>query len=795
MFKPLKNIKCKSRKCRITASLLLVLLLLSAFCLPEELFKEPASTILYDKNGRLLGARIAADGQWRFPGVNTVPYKFEKALLAFEDEYFYWHIGVNPVSAGRALVQNIKSGKVVSGGSTITMQVIRISQKGKQRTYLRKLWEMVLALRLEIRYSKKKILALYASHAPFGGNVVGLEAASWRFFGRAAKDLSWAEAAALAVLPNAPSLIYPGKNSKRLKAKRDRLLDKLLRLKVIDKTTCSLAKMESIPSKIHRLPHIAPHLLDRVSREHKGERVVSTIDYQLQKHVNAIAAKHQKRMEAVHVHNMAVLVMNTQTREVLAYVGNTEPKKGEQHGNQVDIITALRSTGSLLKPFLFAGRLNAGEMLSTTLIPDIPTQTAGYSPKNFNLKYDGAVPAGDALARSLNVPAVRMLKDYGVERFHYLLKKMGMKSLNRAASHYGLSLILGGAEGSLWNICGMYAGMAGILMHYNQNDGVYFGNEIQQPVYTAGNLKWKNPGAQPLLSAAAVYKTFNALLEVHRPDGERGWRSFNSPHKIAWKTGTSFGFRDAWAIGVTPNFTVGVWAGNADGEGRPGLTGVGAAAPVMFDVFDILPRGKWFLSPDDEMVKVPICRQSGYRAGRWCNITDSLMIPETGLQTAVCPYHRLIHLDKSRRFRVSSDCESVQNMVHQSWFVLPPAMEWYYKKRNPLYRTLPPFRSGCRDAVSIPAMELIYPKENTRIFIPVELDGKRGKTVFEIAHHNPDAEVCWHIDNEFIGITKGVHQMELNPGAGKHIITWVDKQANILEKVFTVVGKSDKEVK
>ncbi len=769
-----------------------MLLLLFAFCLPKELFNEPTSTILYDRNGKLLGARIAADGQWRFPNTATVPYKFEQALLAFEDEYFYWHMGVNPISIGRALIQNIKSGKVVSGGSTITMQVIRISQKGKQRTYLRKLLEMVLALRLEIRHSKKEILALYASHAPFGGNVVGLEAASWRFFGRAAKDLSWAEAATLAVLPNAPALIYPGKNSNRLKAKRDRLLDKLLQLNIIDKTTCNLAKQENVPTKIHHLPHVAPHLLDRINKEHQGKRVISTINYQLQKKVNSIVASHQKQMEANQVHNMAVLVMNAQTRQVLAYVGNTASKKGKKHSNQVDVITALRSTGSLLKPFLFAGRLNAGEMLSSTLVPDVPLQVAGFSPKNFNRKYDGAVPAKTALARSLNVPAVRMLKDFGVERFHYLLKKMGMKSLRQEANYYGLSLILGGAESSLWEMCGMYANMTRILTHYNQNDGAYFSNEMQPPVYIADNLKWENPDTQPLLSAASIYKTFNALLEVHRPDGEKGWRSFSSSQKIAWKTGTSFGFRDAWAIGTTPNFVVGVWVGNADGEGRPELTGVGAAAPVMFDVFDILPKGKWFLPPEEEMVKVPICKQSGYRAGRWCNLPDSLLIPEQGLQTQVCPYHRLIHLDKSKRFRVNSNCESVQNMVHQSWFVLPPAMEWYYKKRNPLYKPLPPFRNDCQNTISKQAMELIYPKANTRIFIPVELNGEQGKVVFEIAHHNSNAEVYWHIDGKFLGTTIGIHQMELNPKVGKHVITWVDKQANTLKKTFTIVGKDDK---
>ncbi|MDQ2180745.1 penicillin-binding protein 1C [Marinifilum sp. D714] len=782
---------CKSRKCRILLLAFFLLLILFWFSLPKQLFHDPYSTILYSKENKLLGARIADDGQWRFPQIKEVPKKFEKSLLAFEDQYFYSHPGVNPVSMGRALIQNLKAGKVVSGGSTISMQLIRISQKGKSRTVYRKILEMILAFRLEVRYSKEEILALYSSHAPFGGNVVGLEAASWRFFGRTPDELSWAEATTLAVLPNAPSLIYPGKNSTTLQRKRNGLLDKLYRIGEIDSTTCELAKLEDVPRRIHHLPRVAPHLLDQVHKKNKGERVVSTINFGLQSRVNEIVKRHQKNLEANQIYNMAVLVVETKSRSTLVYVGNTENTGKRKHGNQVDIIRSLRSTGSLLKPFLFASMLNEGEILPNTLVADIPTQIAGYSPKNFDLKYNGAVPAQKALARSLNVPAVRMLRDYGVERFHFFLKKMGMSSLNRPAGHYGLSLILGGAEGSLWDMCGMYASMAGILNHYNTEDGVYYSNEFQTLQYTGDSILWKNPDSQAFLKASSVYQTFEALLEVNRPDGESGWRSFSSSQKIAWKTGTSFGFRDAWAIGVTSDYVVGVWAGNADGEGRPGLTGVGAAAPIMFDVFDLLPKSEWFQQPVEEMELVPICRNSGHRAGRWCDQVDTVWIGRAGLETDVCPYHKQVHLDATKRYRVNSDCESVNKMVHKSWFVLPPAMEWYYKKRNPLYRPLPPFRDDCVGVAESQAMELIYPKSNDRIFVPIGLDGKREKIVFEIAHHDPDANVYWHLDGEFIGTTCGNHQLEIAPGEGKHLITFVDEEGNSLSKQFEIVGKQE----
>jgi penicillin-binding protein 1C len=790
-----KSKYCRTKKCRIFLLAFLFLALGFWFSLPTKLFHDPTSTILFSREGKLLGARIAKDGQWRFPESNMVPEKFEKALLCFEDQYFYYHPGVNPIALGRAIIQDLKAGKIVSGGSTLSMQLIRISRKGKARTVYQKGIEIIKALRLELGYSKKEILSLYASHAPFGGNVVGLDAASWRFFGRKVVDLSWAEAATLAVLPNAPSLIYPGKNSPKLLAKRNRLLDRLKENGSIDSTTCELAKLEELPRKIHSLPMLAPHLLDQANSEFTGEGITSSIDYRLQIQVNAIVRKHQVDLEANQIHNIAVLVLDVETGESIAYVGNTVKKGKENNANQVDVIRAPRSTGSVLKPFLFASMLNSGEILPNTLIADIPTQIAGYSPKNFNLRYDGAVPAHKALSRSLNVPSVRMLRQHGVERFHHLLKKLGMTSLNRPAGHYGLSLILGGAEGELWDLCGMYASLARSLNHFNQSRS-YFSKDIRKPFYRLKDTLAKGKKEpHSLLSAASIYQTFEALLEVNRPDGESGWKSFSSSRKVAWKTGTSFGFRDAWAIGTTPNYVVGVWVGNADGEGRPGLTGVGAAAPIMFDIFNLLPSGKWFDIPYSELEQIEVCRQSGYRAGRWCETVDTMWVCKAGLESKSCPYHRLVHLDASKRFQVNSRCESVGNMVHESWFVLPPAMEWYYKKRNPLYRTLPPFRDDCGGNNENQVMELIYPKTNDQLFIPVELDGMLGKLVFEVAHHDPEAEVFWHLDGNFIGSTVFLHQMELCPDVGKHELNLVDDQGNSLHKKFTIVGKRKNRIK
>jgi penicillin-binding protein 1C len=314
------------------------------FSVPSQLFDDPTSTVLLDRNGKLLGARIAKDGQWRFPDRASVPYKFSQCLIQFEDRHFYNHPGVNPVALFRALRQNLSSGEVVSGGSTITMQVIRMASGNPPRTVWQKIIEIFKATRIEATYSKEEIIALYASHAPFGSNVVGIDAASWRFFGRSPEKLSWAESATLAVLPNAPSLIYPGKNQQRLKDKRDRLLQRLVTAGIIDQQTCDLAKQEQLPGAPYPLPRVTPHLLDRVDKEgHAGEIVTTTIDIEMQQRVTDVLQRHHQRLKGNQIHNAAAVVVEVKTGNVIAYVGNTQGPEGinvagtsDDHGYDVD---------------------------------------------------------------------------------------------------------------------------------------------------------------------------------------------------------------------------------------------------------------------------------------------------------------------------------------------------------------------------------------------------------------------------------------------------------------------------
>lgn len=749
------------------------------FCLPEPLFNVPYSTIISSEQGKLIGATTAEDQQWRFPTADSTPYKFEKAILNFEDAYFYSHPGINPVSIGKALIQNIKAGHVVRGGSTISMQVIRLSRNGQPRTYLEKLYECILALRLELRYTKAEILNMYTAHAPFGGNVVGLEAASWRYFKRPPNKLSWAEASALAVLPNAPALIYPGKNHQLLAAKRNSLLDKLVENGVIDATTATLSKEEPLPGTPHALPLIAPHLLARYQLQNpKGIRVQTTINTSIQQTVSNLLQSHHKKMAQNKIYNGAVLVVDTKSGAVKAYVGNTYDAT-RSHENAVDIIQSARSSGSTLKPFLFSEMQQKGMILPKTLLPDIPTFISGYAPKNFDKQFDGAVPADNALARSLNVPAVRLLQEYGVEIFYDDLQNLKFSTVNRSPANYGLSLILGGAEVTLWDLVKNYRKLGLNVINYHHPSDSLFQMHLSQ------NEKQVMPTIS--MDPAANWITLEALKVMDRPIEGTNWRLYSSSKTIAWKTGTSFGHKDAWAIGVTPDYTVGVWVGNADGEGRPGLTGASAAAPLLFNVFKQLQGNSWFEKPEANLMEIAVCKTSGYKASPLCPQTDTISATMNAYKTIPCPYHEKVFLDKSAAFRVNADCYRVNDMQMEVWFVLPPVMEWYYKSKNPHYKKLPPLMPEC--VAETNNLEIIYPQAHAKLFIPRSFKGRKEHLVFEATHRLPNTKLFWHLDDQFIASTTFQHQIEVQPDVGEHILTVVSEDGEVISRPFEVIAR------
>jgi len=766
----------------------LILMVWFYFSLPKPLFRTSYSTIIEDRKGNFLSARIASDFQWRFPLSDSVPRKFNESIRCFEDEYFRYHVGINPVSLGRAFWQNIKNNKVISGGSTLSMQVVRLCREPKGRNIFIKIYEMILAVRLEMAYSKDEIMNLYASHAPFGGNVVGLEAASWRYYNRPANRLSWGETAALAVLPNSPALVFPGKNHAIFLKKRNRLLDKLYRLKIIDFTTCELAKSEPMPGRPQLLPHLASHLLDKaVIDGYSGKRVTTTIDIKTQQFATNVATKFVRYYAQNYINNVAVLVLDTKTGEVLAYVGNVDIP-GRKTAQYVDNVFSKRSSGSILKPFLYAGMLNEGELLQKSLVSDIPTRIGGYAPENFEKSYAGAVPASLALAHSLNIPAVRELEQYGVERFHNLLQNIGFTTINQMPAYYGLSLILGGAEVSLYETTSIYASMGRSLLSYANNYGKYRSNDYRMAHYLPDQVKQKPEFIDhSKLSAGAIWCTLDALATVNRSWGEIGWEYFASTHKIAWKTGTSFGSRDAWSVGVTPQYTVGVWVGNSTGEGRPGLTGVTHASPIMFEIFKYLNPTMWFEEPRSDMEKISVCTLSGFRATDNCN-AEKQFVPKQGVKVKACPFHQSVFLDATESYRVTSQCYPVGQMHIVPWFVLPPSQEYFYRKFHPEYMPLPPYKAGCLP-IKEHVLDIMEPDNNSGIYIPQSIDGEQSMLIFEAVHRNPSAILFWHIDNDYITETKGIHKIEVSPAVGIHILTVEDEDGNMMKRRFKILGK------
>ena len=747
----------------------------------------PYSTAVYAAGGELLGASVAADGQWRLPlsaggkpptpGAQ-LPERYISALTAYEDSRFYGHPGFDALAIFRALGDNLAAGRIVSGGSTISMQLARLRRGAGQRTLWAKLLETILAVRMELSSTKNDILAAYAGLAPFGGNVVGLQAAGFRWFGHDSAHLTWAEAAVLAVLPNSPAMVHPGRSRDELGQKRDALLLTLANQGAFNPAELPYFLAEPLPGFPLPMPGDAPHLAAKAG----SGRVQTTLDYQLQLRAQEVAERHARRLGSQGIANAAAVVMSVADGRILAYVGNVRTA-GVAGSWQVDCAAAPRSSGSILKPFLYAAMLDSGELTPTRLVPDIPTRIGSYSPEN-NLKtYAGAVKAQDALARSLNVPFVRLLRSYGIERFADLLKRFGFSHLSRAPADYGLTLILGGAEASLVDAAAAYAQLARAALPGNPGNVDTGSNQAMKvPAKSSGN-------AFPV-SRAAAWLTLEALVEVARPGEDASWQEYASSRRIAWKTGTSFGSRDAWAIGVTQDYVVAVWAGNASGLGRPEIKGTDAAAPLMFDLFQLLPRSAWFPGPVAELSMITVCADSGYAASPSCPGTLRIAVPSQAHVDEPCPYCRIVHLSGDGSLRVRAECAGEEGLQAVKRFVLPPAIEWYYRRSTLTYRPLPPWKPGCTVADTT-AVDLLAPENSALIYIPIELDGSLGRTVFRAVHRDANQTLFWHLDGDYLGETRGDHRLEARPGPGPHELTVMDQSGSLVTRRFEVLLRND----
>ncbi len=764
----------------LTVSFTLAVLLLSFLLLLCPRFDAPLSFAIYDREGKLLGASVASDEQWRLaPG--KVSERLKASILAFEDRRFFLHPGIDPLSLLRAVYQNAVSGKIVSGSSTITMQTVRLSRKNPPRTLMQKGQEALLALILELRYSKNDILSLYAANAPFGGNVVGVEAASWRYFSRSPDNLTWAEAATLAVLPNQPSLVHPGADRESLREKRDRVLHALNKSGYINDAALALSLEERIPDKPYPLPRAASHYLERLKSSGTG---ATSIDRKMQLSVTSILERWSARFAESGINNAAALVIDTRTGDILAYVGNTGGGREKRINADVDIIVSKRSSGSLLKPFLFGAQLDAGLLLSDQMVIDIPTRVGSYKPENNLNAYQGVVSAGNALSRSLNIPAIRELRDFGIAPFLDLLRKSGFTTFYRSADEYGLPLILGGGEITLEEIVRAYAA----LMNKADPDIKPRGS-FASAASSASASPAKFPPSP--LSCGGAWLTLEALLNGARPNDEALWQSFASAQKIAWKTGTSYGNRDGWAVGVTPSYTVGVWVGNASGEGRPELKSITTAAPVLFDIFSILAHSPWPARPEMELEQVRVCALSGFAAGPDCARTKESWKPRGAPLGLYCPYCRSVSLTPDGKYQATvNDLKgkwSGSLPLIRKQFVLPPAIEYWYMRHVLSYQTLPPWIEGHTGDSSKAEIAVLFPEEGAKIFIPTDIDGKKGSLIFQAAHRNGDETIYWDIDGEYLGSTRNYHQLSIRVESGPHVLTITDTRGSRVVRSFVIL--------
>lgn len=766
--------------------------------LPTALTETDYATVLYARDGELLGATIAGDEQWRFPPVSSLPEKYKTAVMAFEDSRFYYHPGVDPLAIVRAAASDIKNGRIVSGGSTITMQVARLLRGNPPRTFSEKFTEAIVALQLEMHFSKEEIFNLYANFAPFGGNHIGIAAASWRYFGHDIAHMTWAEAALFAVLPNKPTSIHPGQNRQRLLERRNNLLQRLYRQGHLSTLDLQLALLESLPEQPKTLPNSAPHLLatlkERLPDQHE---FTSTIDNGLQQQVNNLASAHSNKLGPNNINNLAVLVLDNDTQQVVAYVGNRVYQTRDSGINEIyspalDIIQRPRSSGSLFKPFLFAMMLQQGLLLPDSLILDVPSYYNGYSPENYDRTYRGAIPAKFALSQSLNVPAVRLLQRYGVTPFKHDLQNVGLSTLFRPADDYGLSLILGGAETTLWDITNAYAGLSmsaqGEVENISQAHLLL--NENASMAQLSHEQTQRSFPIKPFpVKQGAAWLTLNALLEVHRPGVGAAWRDFSSSQKIAWKTGTSFGWHDAWAVGTNGRYTVGVWAGNANGEEGRNLTGAKAAAPLLFDVFAALPAGQWPQTPYRALKTYRVCAD-GYLSVNGC-AEHNVLAPIEARFTQQSPYYVQVHTDPDSGLRVHGLCQPVSDMKTSTIFQLPPVAAYYYQRHVGSYKTLPAWRHDCVEKINLVAdvapLELEYPSEGGAIHIPVEINGQLGRAIFKAKHYSSNATVYWHLDNNYLGDTHSIHEKAVVANPGWHKLTLVDDQGYRVERWFRVI--------
>ncbi|MCZ6678846.1 MAG: penicillin-binding protein 1C [Candidatus Poribacteria bacterium] len=776
-----------------TGLTLMVLFLIGnwLFPLPVDKLHQPPSTLVLDRHGEWLRAFTAPDDAWRIPirAKDETSPLLRTAVLTYEDRWFYHHFGINPLSIVQAAIDNIKARRVVRGGSTITMQVTRMMEP-KDRTVPHKLIEMFRALQLELVYSKDEILTLYFNMAPYGGNIIGSAAAARVYFNKPQHRLSLGEAALLAAIPNSPTRLRPDLHPKNARNAREKVLSRLLKFGKISEGEFQEASSEPIPTKRHLMPFKALHMTRLLKRRFpQNARIQSTLDAEIQELSERILQAHLAPLQREGISTGAVVVMDTRSREILAMVGSYDFFDRAGAG-QVNGAIAPRSPGSALKPFIYALALDRGLTTPERLLNDVPVDYSGYSPVNYDGANRGYVTARDALAHSLNVPAVNLYAQLGNDGIYSFLKRAGISTLTQSKAHYGLSLILGGCEVTLLELTTLYAGLAnfGEFAPYRliRREG---NRETRGRIATPRSRLATHPNKQ-LLSKEACFILTEMLTEVRRPDLPACFEASINLPKVAWKTGTSYGHRDAWSVGYTPEYTIGVWVGNFDGRGVPSLVGSEVAAPILFALFNALTTpatNRWFTRPYQVRTR-KVCALSGMPLSVHCPASKvDYYIPSVSANT-LCSIHKQIPVDSQTGTALCSHCQigrTYRHVVFEEWSA---EIATWLKRNGFAIQPIPPHNPDCSGVVAGHGPIIRSPSKDSEYHIRAGVPLAYQKILLEASVSNRTKQIFWFVDGALIFRGDSTEPVFLTPVAGTHRLTCVDDEGRSTTRTLVIKG-------
>ena len=731
----------------ITLFILLFIYLIKVYITydPKKLVEEiNYSKVVLDRKGEILSVFLNNEEEFHIKYDGEVPETLKTAVINYEDKKFYSHSGVDYPRILKSFFNNM-TGRKKMGASTISMQVVKLLEP-KKRTYFNKLVEVVKAYKLESEFSKEEILKIYLNNVPYGSNIVGYSGAIKMYFNKEVKDLSYAEATLLAVLPNSPGILNLKKNNDKLETKRNRLLKTLLDRKLIDERQYKFSLLEKFPNKIYYYEKKAPQFSIFLKNRYPEKIIKSTLDYNLQKKLEKIVHDYSNAMKDVGINNAAVLVVNNKTKEVLAYVASQDFYDKRNNG-EIDGLQAKRSPASLLKPFLFALSIDDGLIVPDSIYPDVPIYFGNFYPKNSSNTFTGMVKIEEALIKSLNIPFVKLLSDYGVDRFYYFLENNDNYPEDRF-DKYGLSLILGTREMRPVDIAKLYMGLA--------NYG-----KVSNLKYT---LTEDKPKEYQQFSRGASYLTLETLSRVVRPGNEK---LYSEQRPISWKTGTSYGMKDAWSVGVSPDYTVLVWLGNFNQKSIFSLSGVETAGNLLFKVFNIVDiNSKTFEKPTDDLKEIEIDEKTGYR--KFYDVeSKKVFYPKDAKLLRISPYYKKIFVDEND-MEIDSRSPNFDKRKEKIVIEYPIEVSNYF------------FLNGVRENKNV---KIAYPVQNLNIFVPKDFDGYK-KVSMKL--YNPNNEyVYWYLDEDYVGYSNEKEKFfELD--IGKHKLTIITENGAREEVKFNI---------